>query len=58
MAFEFVRVKVMVDVPPVVIVPGLKAFMMVGGASTVRFAVDDGDPNVVSAVVMPLVVFG
>jgi hypothetical protein len=53
-----VRIKVMVDVPPLEIVVGLNALAMVGGASTVRFTVDEADPRVVCVVVTPLVMFG
>ena len=42
LAFVFVKVNVIVEVPPDVIVARLNAFAIVGVASTVRLAVFDG----------------
>jgi hypothetical protein len=59
LAFGFVKVKVIVEVPPDWIVARLNAFAIVGAPNTVRFAVFDGVPAVgVWVVVTPLVVFG
>lgn len=51
----FVSVKVTVEVPPATIDVGLKAFVMVGGATTVRFAVA-AVPGLLLVVVTVLVV--
>jgi hypothetical protein len=59
LAFGFVNVKVIVEVPPLWIVPVPNAFAIVGAPRTVRFAVFDVVPAVgVCVVVTPLVVFG
>jgi hypothetical protein len=58
LALGLESVNVMVEVPPVTMVAGLKAFEMVAGPSTVKFAVFDAVPIAVCAVVTPLVVFG
>ncbi len=59
LAFGFVNVNVIVEVPPAVIVAGEKAFAIVGVPSTVRLAVFDTVPAVgTSVVVTPLVAFG
>jgi len=58
-AFELLKVKVAVEVPPGVIVPGANALAIVGGATTVRLAVLLTAPAVgVCVVVTPDVVFG
>jgi hypothetical protein len=54
----FVSVRVTADVPPDAIEVGLKAFMMVGAARTVRLAVLLADPAGVWSVVTPDVVLG
>jgi hypothetical protein len=58
-AFELLKVKVRVEVPPVVIVARLNAWAMVGNASTVKLAVLLAVPvPVVSLLVKPLLVLG
>jgi len=57
--FELLNVKVTVELPPDAMVVGAKAFVIVGAANTIRFAVLLALPTVgVSVVVNPEVVFG
>jgi hypothetical protein len=58
LVFVFDRVKVSVDVPPTVIVAGLKAFEIVGFVRTVRSTDAEPVPKVVCDVVIPLVLLG
>src|SRR5258708_5840991 len=59
LAFVFVNVKVIVEVPPDGIEVGLKDFAIVGGANTVKLTLGEGGPATgVWVVVTPLVAFG